>query len=397
MPGALALIEVTKAQVKSVTAFVQKFANIYPGSISEWTNKEKHNQKTAILSGETYPTIVDYIEYLFHLISTFLNVILNMTVLAILISPMLLISYAIGILLAGLILRLQKNAKKRLALKAQQSRIKWTNLLLKAWDNILLNNIYNLNIWNAKAAQRAERLVGKNVELAKFSQSISILMAFALIGPSILLISYLAVTNLQNHSFLAILAVILPRLFQILNFSYELLYLLADLPLHNAKMTTIFQLVDHDKDKNKDEIKDRINWDKINASQKHSYKANAKESIPQLLLEPLPGSGRITIQGENGSGKTSLLLTIKMKYGDQAFYLPAQHELLFNNKNRKQSTGQQAMLILKELQENLSAPIILLDEWDANLDQKNRSDISTLIDILSKKSCVIETLHSHQL
>jgi ABC-type transport system involved in cytochrome bd biosynthesis fused ATPase/permease subunit len=46
------------------------------------------------------------------------------------------------------------------------------------------------------------------------------------------------------------------------------------------------------------------------------------------------------------------------------------------------------------MQRNLTANIYLLDEWDANLDRKNREDISKVLDEIAKKACVIEILHT---
>ena len=39
-------------------------------------------------------------------------------------------------------------------------------------------------------------------------------------------------------------------------------------------------------------------------------------------------TGRFTITGENGIGKSSLLLKLKNKYRLSAAYLPAQHQLM---------------------------------------------------------------------
>jgi hypothetical protein len=393
LPGALALIEVAKAQVNTSVNYVQKFSKLYPGRIIEWSNHEKSSSKSSILAGEASPTITNYIEYLYHLASSALNIILNLLMLAFLITPSLLVSYWIGISFAFVILYVQKHPKKILALKAQQSRIKWISILIKAWDNILLKNQYNLDVWNYKESSRSKRLIGKAIYLEKFSQFISVVMAFALILPSILLISYLAVIHIQDVHFLAIIAVTLPRLFQVLTFSYECLFLLSDFPTHKAKLNTVMAIVDSQlQPENIAELLNRVNWEKIKAFQMHQendlFEISSKE-----LIQKLPNNGRVTLRGENGSGKTSLLLSIKMNNGGNAFYLPAKHDLLFKVSRGNVSTGQLVRKILEELLRSIETPIILLDEWDSNLDKKNREEMSSLIDALSIKHCVIETLH----
>ena len=395
-PGALALIEVAKAQVSASVSYVRKFAELYPGRILEWSSHDQRATKSSILSGEAHPTITSYVEYLYLLCSSGMNVLFNLTVLAVLIDKSLLITYVAGLVFAFLLLYLQKNSKKRLALKAQQSRIRWISLLLKAWDNVLLNNLYNLKIWKENVIERSNRLVGKTIELERFSQSVSIAMAFLLITPSLGLVAYFAYTRIDDIAFLAIVTVTLPRLFQVLNFSYEMLFLLADFPMQRAKLGTVASVIDPDQNQeNMTEFANRIEWEKIIAQEKKSTTDSA-EVVPRQLLHTLPKTGRITLRGENGSGKTSLLLSLKMKYHDEAFYLPSKHDLLFRTNTNRASTGQVSSQILKEIKDKINVSVILLDEWDASLDKNNRAEISSLIDELALEHCVIEVLHNRQ-
>jgi hypothetical protein len=390
LPGALALVEISKAKAMASVNYVHKFAALFPGKIVTWSSHDQQAAKSSLLSGEAYPTITGFIDYFYHLSASSLNVIFNLIAFAILIDPNFILSCVIGMFLSSLILLFQKHTRTRLALKAQQSRIKWTSLLLKAWDNILLSNQYNLKIWKDKAKERGNRLIGKTIELEKFSQSISIGMAFALMGPSILLVIYLGMKHVQDLAFLAILTVLLPRLFQILTYSYETLFLLSDFPMQKAKLNTVLSVLDTEKyEENREILENRIDLKKIAATKK-----KASQKIPiNNLLEELPTKGRITLLGENGSGKTSLLLSIKMKHGDEAFYLPSKHDLIFKTSKSHMSTGQHSRKILQELEANVSVPIFLLDEWDANLDKKNREEISNLIDELSLNHCIIESIH----
>lgn len=394
LPGALALVQLCKCQVNACVAYFQKFSELYPGRIAIWSNSNDRSTHSSILSGEACPTINGYVEYIYHLLSSAFNVFMNIFVLAILIDLSLLVTYAIGVVLAVLILYFQKNLRTKLALKAQNSRIQWVSLILKAWDNILLNNSYNLNMWVNKALRGGKSLIGRAIFLEKFNQSIGILMAFALLLPSLILVSYFAVQRIEDLAALATLIVILPRLFQILTYSYELLFLASDFPMQKAKLNTVLSLYDLQKlDKKNQDLSQRIQWEKIQVKSQSQGTISAKE-----LLINVPKAGRITVQGDNGSGKTSFLLMVKQKHNDRAFYLPSKHDLLFKAAKAQLSTGQHTSMILKELKLNVKAPFILLDEWDANLDAKNRKEISSLIDELSMSHCVLEVLHpkNHQ-
>lgn len=391
-PGSAALIEMAKAKTRANVHFINHFTSIYKGQILEWTNSTHHSTKSSILTGEAPQTINGYLDYIYHFASSSLNVVLNLLTLAFIIEPLLLVSYGIGIFFAFLILKFQKSWKKVLALRAQQGRIKWISILLKAWDNVLLNNRYNFQIWEEKADKRGRRLIGSNLKLEGFGQGVSIAMAFVLMVPSFALVCYLAIVRAQDLTWLAMMVVILPRLFQVLNYSYEMLFLLSDFPMQKSRLKTVVKLLEPtqlvDPLKARQQLEKRIQWDKITVATDVNTSLSAKQ-----LLETLPQKGRVTLHGENGSGKTSLLLLIKMLKGESAFYLPSKHDLLFQLSKEKLSTGQSAKKILHELLDHLDNPVVLLDEWDANLDQENVNNLSKLINRLSTDRFVIESRH----
>ena len=51
------------------------------------------------------------------------------------------------------------------------------------------------------------------------------------------------------------------------------------------------------------------------------------------------------------------------------------------------------MRSLQEIANFTEAPIYLLDEWDANLDKKNRAAAEQLIDQLAERGRVVEISH----
>jgi ABC-type transport system involved in cytochrome bd biosynthesis fused ATPase/permease subunit len=97
-------------------------------------------------------------------------------------------------------------------------------------------------------------------------------------------------------------------------------------------------------------------------------------------------TGRFTITGENGIGKSSLLLKLKDKFLLSAAYLPAQHQLSL-------SSGEIALASLKELQSS-NCDVLLLDEWDANLSAENKAIVDQVINQLSTERIVVEIRHA---
>jgi ABC-type transport system involved in cytochrome bd biosynthesis fused ATPase/permease subunit len=57
------------------------------------------------------------------------------------------------------------------------------------------------------------------------------------------------------------------------------------------------------------------------------------------------------------------------------------------------SSGERQLKSLQEIAENTSAVVYLLDEWDANLDAKNRSQAENLVEKIASKALVIEISH----
>lgn len=390
-PGAGAEFQMEKAKIKANLHFVDLFVKTHKGEVVEWTNTSHHSSKSTVMTSEAPQTINNYIDYIYYFAQYGISSAINILVIAIVVEPLLLVTYTTGVLLAFIILKLQAKRKRISSIRAQQGRMKWVSMLLKAWDNILLNNNYNLTMWQSKIDQRGKRLMGSRVRLESLTQVVRISMAFALLGPSCLLILSLPFLYKDNLTHLAMMVVALPRLFQILSYSYDLLYQLADYPMQKSYLNTVLKHLDilsHSAtEKNSETLSCRIKWDKINLT--------SNEDLIQLksFIDKLPSTGRFTVKGENGSGKTALLLHLKMINGEKAFYLPVKHDLVFKRSTAGSSTGQLAHKTLAEIFHQLSAPIVLLDEWDANLDAANQQELSKLIDQLALKKCVIEVRH----
>lgn len=115
--------------------------------------------------------------------------------------------------------------------------------------------------------------------------------------------------------------------------------------------------------------------------------------VPAELLEALRQNqlprGRWSVSGANGSGKSTLLKMIKEMRAD-ALLLGA--ETGFLDTDNGLSTGQRRV---KEIENVLSmAPtLVMLDEWDANLDGENCRKIDQLLDEASRRMVVIEVRH----
>lgn len=104
--------------------------------------------------------------------------------------------------------------------------------------------------------------------------------------------------------------------------------------------------------------------------------------------------GRFRITGPNGSGKSSALLALKEQFGSRGFLMPTNRaSLAWKGVNEMRSTGQQMISSLQEIVSLEEVQYILLDEWDANLDQDNTTGIDAVLDALASTKMIVEVRH----
>jgi ABC-type uncharacterized transport system ATPase component len=134
-------------------------------------------------------------------------------------------------------------------------------------------------------------------------------------------------------------------------------------------------------------------------------------------------TGRINVRGGNGSGKSTMLAALKASIKNRAYYWPTTDRLAFqfaegteledenegidpellveagepaHHETVKKlgfSSGERQLKSLQEIVRFTDASIYLLDEWDANLDPKNRAAANALVEKLASRARVIEISH----
>ena len=390
-PGAMSLIFLTKWQNELVINLTYVFVDSNHSNQRLWSNKDAQEKRISILANEGSSTIVDFIDYIYELTSTLTNAVFNIVAISILVTYEFALGYLVSIVFAYLILRLQKKHQQLITNKAQVSRIKWTNIILSSWDNIVLGNIYNFRLWNKKAQKAGENYKKRNLNSEVFNQFISIAIALLTFIPSFVIIIFLIAQRPGDVLMLGSIVVILPRLFSILNYTYQVVRLFARWPAQIQRLKTLRNTF-FSREEPQD-LESRISWGSLQLyTNSNNNLLNGVNTVHEVMNE-IPKIGRITLRGENGSGKSTFLLLLKEEFQNSAFLLPVKHQLNFHAKLNKHSTGQTLKKILEEIEERVEEKVILLDEWDANLDLSNQKELSHLIDDIAMRRCVIEVRH----
>lgn len=389
-----------EAQRSLTNAFIAANKN----NIGEWSNKGLKEQKLSILTSEGPATIHALIDYIWDLFTYSLSVILNILALAIVVEPLFAIAYGISLICVVIVMKLKRRAQRQLTQKALTARIDLCQSLLAAWDNVLLGNDYNFKLWDEKTTQRLNRCLQRNVALERFDQILAIFVSLMTSIPSLSVVVYYVMNHQHDPVVLSSFIVILPLLFLILSYTYHTLSLAFRWTMHRSKLTAIFKSIQGLKGTH-DSLERKIKWGKLILTTTHADPADtvAPSSVsmayPQSidchedLLKQTSHSGRITIRGENGSGKSTALMLIKNALKQRAFFLPTHNQLSFISETNKYSTGESLKNRLLEILEKVDVDVLLLDEWDANLDKENQARLTNLINELSEKKCVIEVRH----
>lgn len=401
-PGSIAMIIKISWKQESQRAFIQAFVGANQNQIGEWNNKRLKEEKLSILTSEGPSALHLLIDYFYDLYSYLISVFLNIVALSIVVEPLFAAAYSLSVLLVVFVMKSKRRIQRRLTQKALIARIDLYQSLLAAWDNVLLGNLYNFKLWQDRTGQRVNRCLQKNVELERFDQILAIIISLITSIPSLGVVIVYAYLNQNNSPTLSAFIVTLPVLFLILSYTYQTLSLIFRWSMHRSKMDSIFRSI-QPLQYCQDLMEKKVKWGKIqivntlfstDAPVDHVSLAGPRAiDSYQELLEYTNNPGRVTLRGENGAGKSTLLMLIKNSLSERAFFLPTQNQLSFLSIANQHSTGELLNKRLLEILDRVDVDVLLLDEWDANLDQENRKRLSHLIDQLSLKKCVIEVCH----
>jgi len=281
-----------------------------------------------------------------------------------------------------------------------------------AWDNVFAGNRYNLRLWIAGFKTRIRDCLRAQIAAIMAREGLS--AAGGIIGLTVVFatMTYVATQYAGDTATLIALAATLPRQIEMTNNVHELASGWNDVI---AVWTRIGDVVDNMHPAADPHFNKRIKFDRLLLrSGDHAKVTHSVEEALRLVdAEP---TGRINVRGGNGSGKSTLLAALKAEIKNRAYYWPTTERLAFDFAVRAQldepeldedgevlqrvadkrpgfSSGERQLKSLQEIVTHTDARIYLLDEWDANLDQANRSAADALVDQLAQRARVVEISH----
>jgi ABC-type bacteriocin/lantibiotic exporter with double-glycine peptidase domain len=316
------------------------------------------------------------------------------------------IAYAIIFLLVMLLQYCVRKPVSAAYLNNQKMTNRLTAQTYTAWDNIFSGNRYNFSIWLAAFKAKLRLALRAQIRAIAWRETLSTVSGVIGLGVIFSVMAWVVRKDVADIALLAGLAATLPKQIDMTHDVHNLAIGWNDLL---ALWTRSQGVVDNMHPKPSSELEPRLGFDRLQLRQGTTQVScdSLADAMAIVMMQP---TGRINVRGQNGSGKSSLLLALRKNLKGKAYYWPTADRLSFDfskiddstdtsdddddeEKPRGYSSGEQQLAALSEIVEKTRSHIYLLDEWDANLDGENRAKAQALINTLSQRARVIEISH----
>jgi ABC-type bacteriocin/lantibiotic exporter with double-glycine peptidase domain len=416
--GAISWIFAERAGFGAFGRYMMRFARDNKKYANLLGNKLIREVTEPFLTNETFHI---FFELMFELeadLKLFFGLIFNTLVLGVAIDAGLPVAYAV---VFAVLMCIQWFVRKPVA-RAYANNQRQTNRLTahtySAWDNIFSGNRYNFRLWHSTFKERLRDALAAQIKSIMAREGLSTISGIIALGMVFGYIVIIASRDVSNTALLIGLAATLPRQIELSHDVHGLVTGWNDLLAVWTRITGACNTMHPEPDADFDA---RIKFKSVSLTLRNSTSGQPLlcDSLSTALdLVKSHPTGRILVRGGNGSGKSTLLAAMKTQLGAKAYYWPTADSLAFAfDKSRLSSqpeiiedneddlseeyeeqksgfsSGERQLKSLQEISEHTNAVVYLLDEWDANLDAKNRSQAENLVEKIAAKALVIEISH----
>ena len=382
VPAYFCVTNTERAKYDAHKLYNDNFHAVFLGKTYLLSSDDLQSIATTTLAQESNYTLETVIDSIFDISALVLNVLFNVLVIAWFLDGTLLLGYAVGIIFASMFVHFRRHTLKTAAKIDQQSRLSLTAKLFDSWDNVVIFNKHNYTLYNNMVQKSFATAKSNSVKSTSIQHINSSLGMIILMLPVFVVTAFIFNKNWQDAATMAVLIATLPRQIQLLQMCYALIGYHTSIGVIKTMLDGILEILQPT----------TVDLDTyIQANQ-----IRVKQTGEIFDSTQLPKQGRVTLVGNNGVGKSCMLLKLKDHYQEQAYYLPAKHNLYFNYKTDKAhrgSTGQQLIKQIQEIKEDDRSTIVMLDEWDAHLDKENTQIIDQYLDELAETRLVMDVRH----
>lgn len=303
----------------------------------------------------------------------------------------LLLPFCFGVGLTFILAKRFQSISRRYAEITENARIELGSTFSTVWDGVVLGNrSWSLRWFDSFASafapfrQASRRQCAMDFGL-QMMQAVATYAAFAATAAAI------AFGDDASKAILVGLLASLPKFVQLLSLQSQLSQYVISTGFLQGQCAILEQSISVP---SRRDLLARVSMESITVQSEQGDSLSVSQLFNDDISWSLKGS-RLTIRGSNGSGKTSTLLELKSRLGDSALFVPATAmRAASDTEPGDRSTGQQHIRLLRDALANSREQVLLLDEWDAHLDDAKTLEVEKMIgSVVLAGRCVIETRH----
>tara|TARA_B110001454_G_C12723340_1_gene436798 strand:+ start:14141 stop:15508 length:1368 start_codon:yes stop_codon:yes gene_type:complete len=365
------------------SANVKLFADLIDGR-KAWVFNTKQRDDVFALQREHIGLIEETTRFLFLNFPAMLSLVFNSIAIGFLLGQDIILGMIAGFVISAFQFFLAPYLTEKKQKQKQETQYETEKSLLGSWQTLTLKNkpFYQTSLQTISGHTNTTESLASGIYRIEALANILVLIASFIPITWILFVKFNS--RQLDQVFLMSLGVLLPRILQIFNMSSNLILAGQALQALRIKWRSFEERLS--KHYTVERLEDRNTGKLISII---DTKTNLSSPIEDILAAN--ARGRYLVSGPNGSGKSTLCLSLK---GDKEniFYLPAKYEN--PHLDIKGSTGQLKLAELKWLAENRSLySMVLLDEWDANLDAEATAIGDSTIQSIAENCLVFEVRH----
>jgi ABC-type multidrug transport system fused ATPase/permease subunit len=411
--GAVSWIFAEQAGFRAFGRYMLRFARLNRHETRLFNDKTMREQVEPFLTTETFQIFFHFMYELEGDLKLLLGLVFNAIVLGIEIDAGLPVAYALVFAVLLTVQLLLRNPIADAYLANQQATNRMTAQAYTAWDNVFAGNRYNLRLWLAGFKSRLRHALRAQIKAVVAREGLSAMGGIIALAAVFAVMIVIAARENTDAAVLIAMAATLPRQIEMTQDVHLLASGWNELVAIWARIGGVTENMLPPPDPGHDQ---RMQFDRLILREGEAAieTASIEDALRAVTAKP---TGRINVRGGNASGKSTLLAALKATLKARAYYWPTTDRLTFRfseeitpeqaeadaakaaaakgGRRRKGgfSSGERQLRSLQEIVNHTEAAVYLLDEWDANLDKKNRAAAEQLIERLAARARVVEISH----
>lgn len=341
---------------------------------------ENRKKTIAWLTGEAPAAFSEASEYSSEIVSIYCNVFFTLIVFGLTLGVKITALIGSSLLMSFFLVRILKNKIHAKADNMQSTKLSLFLNVSRFWDNHFFGNPILIKASITELNQRAAQYFKHTENYTILEQIVACFPIYFAVPLVMAMVCY------EPHSYtvLGSFVALLPRTLQLLGNVHTLSLYNSRFLLVRKKLKNLLSFKDN---LFRQDLLAQIDKSNLTITNADSNAATSFEDFYEKIPQAI--AGRYLIIGKNGSGKSSLLKLLKGQFPEAILLSP---EINLGQTVFAGSTGEQQIQKITEIFQQ-EAKVYLLDEWDANLDSKNRENIDGRINEIKSQSLVIEARH----